>query len=306
MSRPFQQQCLAWWQLLRAGNVFTAASNVIAGFLIAQSGWEPVGPLLLLIATSMLLYLAGMVLNDVFDAELDAVERPERPIPSERISRTAGLFVGFTLQGLGILCACSTVRPLSHYLAAVVGCFLAVCVVTYDAGLKRTVFGPVTMALCRFLNVLLGASVAGHFSPAVWFFASLVALYTLGITYYARSENKDEKTSDHTAGVLLVSMALSGLFVLPFAWSERNSFVENLPIWGPCWLVVVCIIAGMSWSSRGDAQPKVFRRRVSAWLKGFILIDACVSYAVAGWVAGLLVAALLVPTWIASRFAPMT
>ena len=72
---------LAWWQLMRAANVFTAASNVIAGFLLVQRDWQPVGPLLLLILASVCLYEAGMMLNDVFDAELDAVERPERPIP---------------------------------------------------------------------------------------------------------------------------------------------------------------------------------------------------------------------------------
>ena len=95
----------AWWQILRAANVFTAISNVIAGFLLVQGDWQPIGPLLLLMLASALLYEAGMVLNDVCDAELDAVERPERPIPSGRISRHAALRVGIGLLVGGVFIA---------------------------------------------------------------------------------------------------------------------------------------------------------------------------------------------------------
>ena len=65
-------------------------ADILCGFLVgaAISGaGEPnwfVLPWLLL--SSAGLYLGGMVLNDVFDARLDAVERPERPIPSGRVS----------------------------------------------------------------------------------------------------------------------------------------------------------------------------------------------------------------------------
>ena len=77
------------------GNVFTAASNVIAGFLIASGQWSPAVVLATLIAASACLYAAGMVLNDAFDAELDARERPERPIPSGRIARRAAFAAGW-------------------------------------------------------------------------------------------------------------------------------------------------------------------------------------------------------------------
>src|SRR3546814_12906247 len=49
------------------------------------------------------LYGGGVVLNDYFDAALDAVERPERPIPREDISKKqAGIF-GAVLLLLGII-----------------------------------------------------------------------------------------------------------------------------------------------------------------------------------------------------------
>src|SRR5687768_4648371 len=98
-----QSRTLAWWQLLRAANVFTAASNVIAGFLIVQHAWQPADALAALIAASACLYLAGMVLNDVYDAELDARERPERPIPSGRIDRRTASSAAWALLTAGLL-----------------------------------------------------------------------------------------------------------------------------------------------------------------------------------------------------------
>jgi hypothetical protein len=41
-------------------------------------------------------------------------------------------------------------------------------------------------------------------------------------------------------------------------------------------------------------------------IQGFILIDAYVVFIVVGWLPASIVLSLLVPTWIASRFAPMT
>ena len=73
-------------QLLRPANVATALADVLAGFAIAGLGNRAALPWLLLATAA--LYAGGIVLNDVFDREVDRLERPERPIPSGRI-RTA-------------------------------------------------------------------------------------------------------------------------------------------------------------------------------------------------------------------------
>ena len=76
---------LTWLKLMRLPTVFTALSNILCGYFVSSPERE-IGVLfsepqlwLLLLASSGL-YLGGMVLNDVFDARLDAEERPERPI----------------------------------------------------------------------------------------------------------------------------------------------------------------------------------------------------------------------------------
>ena len=85
----------AWLELLRLPNVFTAVADVMMGFLVTHATLRPASEFALLVAASCCLYLAGMVLNVVFDVEQDTTERPERPIPSGRITRSAASRLGW-------------------------------------------------------------------------------------------------------------------------------------------------------------------------------------------------------------------
>ena len=95
----------AYLELLRLPNVFTAMADVVMGFFFVVVVNVPVDAarLGLLVGASSLLYCAGMVLNDVFDFDLDARERPERPLPSGRISRPAAARLGWGLLATGVV-----------------------------------------------------------------------------------------------------------------------------------------------------------------------------------------------------------
>src|SRR5262245_27933466 len=93
----------AWLQLMRLPNVFTAAADVMMGFLVTHGSLQPTSHFALLAAASCLLYLSGMVLNDVFDADVDANERPDRPIPSGRITKLAAAACGLALLSSGAI-----------------------------------------------------------------------------------------------------------------------------------------------------------------------------------------------------------
>ena len=193
MSEP-PSQFAAWRQLFRIANVFTAVSNVLAGAMLSDGDWLPAFPLVLLIASSALLYTAGMVLNDVFDADLDAEQRPERPIPSGRIDRQLASYVGWALLTGGVLCSALASYQLQTVAAVTIAASLAVTIVMYNGGLKATWAGPLAMGWCRALNVLLGASLAGDkFSAAGWVFAAAVGTYTVGLTVLARNEAERHK-----------------------------------------------------------------------------------------------------------------
>jgi len=72
---------LAYLQLFRAPNVFTAIADVAMGFVFVTGSLQPVGGFLCLALASCLLYTAGMILNDVYDFDVDLKERPSRPLP---------------------------------------------------------------------------------------------------------------------------------------------------------------------------------------------------------------------------------
>ncbi|NOZ41503.1 MAG: UbiA family prenyltransferase [Planctomycetes bacterium] len=234
----------AWWQLLRAGNVFTAISNILAGFLLVRGEWQPVLPLIFLILSSAALYLAGMVLNDVFDLEADRVQRPERPLPSGRIDPSLAKLVGWGLMIDGLSAAAVAAWLLASCLPIIVALLLAAAIISYDALLKKTMLGPLAMGVCRSLNVLLGASVVLQSTDknAAYLYALLLGIYTIGLTLLARKE----------------------------------------------------------------AESARIQKYVSLMITLFIPFDALACAAGAGWPAGLTVFLLLIPTYIATRRAPMT
>ena len=100
-----ETQARAWFELLRLPNVFTAVADVAMGFLITHAAGASAGrwyEFALLAIASCGMYLAGMVLNDVFDVAVDAQERPQRPIPSGRITRSTAARFGWGLLAGGL------------------------------------------------------------------------------------------------------------------------------------------------------------------------------------------------------------
>lgn len=298
---------LAWWQLLRAGNMPTAASNVVAGFLLVQGEWQPVGLLLMLIASSLLLYEAGMVLNDAFDTEQDTAERPERPIPSGRISRGNAFFVGWTLLAGGLCCAWLASWLSGQWASASVGTLLAGAVVGYDAGLKKLWCGPLAMGLCRLLNLLLGAS-AGlqpNITPrqdAALLVAMGIGLYTVGLTRFARAEAQTSCRRDLALGGATSLLGMLLLAMLPTVLDCR------IPVaaWATIWAGLGILAGGVMRRAVLFPTQNAVQSAAKVLILLFIVFDAAVCLGVVGGGAALAVLSLLVPALLASRWAPVT
>ncbi|AZS76800.1 prenyltransferase [Streptomyces lydicus] len=138
-------------ELLRGPAALSVPGDVLVG---AAAAGRPVDVRTLgAMASSVCLYWAGMALNDYADAAVDAVERPERPIPSRRVPRRAALALasGLTAAGLGLSVAAGGRRGLVRALP------LAAVVWAYDLKLKATPAGPAAMAAARTLDVFMGA-----------------------------------------------------------------------------------------------------------------------------------------------------
>ncbi len=76
---------------------------------------------------------AGNVINDFFDAEIDAVNRPDRPIPSGAVTRTAARGFAVTLFLAGIL-----VSFFTDSLCIAIAMINSLILIAYAGTLKRT------------------------------------------------------------------------------------------------------------------------------------------------------------------------
>ena len=123
---------LAFFRLLRLPNVFTAWSDVLMGFLVAQGAvprdTQGLATIALLLAATSGLYLGGMVLNDWFDYEEDKKARAFRPLPSGKFTLRFAATLGFGLLFFGVLFAASAgaIQPKASFTPALMGLSLAV------------------------------------------------------------------------------------------------------------------------------------------------------------------------------------
>jgi 4-hydroxybenzoate polyprenyltransferase len=186
----------AWLQLLRLPNLFTVPGDPIVGFLLASgeaNGGAAVldGRVAFAIVSSVCLYSAGLIINDLFDLAEDRRDRPARPLPSGQIAPKYAWIAAVILSilGLGMMFAAAGSSGLQ--LAAV----LLGCIALYNGLTKHVpVLGALNMGLCRGLSLLLGATaLSGHawpHAPIVLACAIIIALYIAAVTNLARHETR--------------------------------------------------------------------------------------------------------------------
>jgi len=164
-------------ELVRLPAALSVPGDALAG--AAAAGWPLGRRTVLAPLASVSLYLAGMALNDYADRHLDATERPERPIPSGRVSPRKALALAAGLTGAGVALAAGAGRG-----ALAVAVPLAGVVWGYDMLAKPTAAGPVFMGAARGLDVLLGAGGSMRALPP----ALALAAHTTAVTALSRGE----------------------------------------------------------------------------------------------------------------------
>jgi UbiA prenyltransferase family protein len=181
-------------KLGRVSNLPTVWSNVLAGTVLAGGPpWHP-ATLLVMLAVS-LLYVGGMYLNDAFDRDIDARERPMRPIPAGLVAANTVFAAGFGLLLAGItiaMVAAIITGPDTAWRPVLASVALAAAIVFYDWNHKDNALSPLFMGLCRVLAYLTAGYAAVSDPAAALFWAALVALcYLIGLTYIAKQEAHD-------------------------------------------------------------------------------------------------------------------
>ncbi len=318
----------SYLELLRLPNVFTAVADVAMGFFFVEAPWAfdqkhsllPIGlgAIGLLAAASAMFYSAGMVLNDVFDIELDRQEQPYRPLPSGRIALSSARWLGWQLLTLGIMAASGTAvmiaglpgapkdnfvlswPTMSTWCPAIVAAALAVLIVLYNAGLKRTLLGPVAMGGCRMLNVLLGMSVlGGPWRTEHWAAAAGIGIYIAGVTWFARN---DARRSDRWQLIAATLVMLAGVgLVGGLPWLNDKLWLpgqQKPEFWRWYLIIALAAVYILMHCARAIAEPSPgpVRSVVRRLITTLIFLDAAACYVAAGPFYALVVAILVVPT----------
>ncbi|GAB6165472.1 hypothetical protein JCM19992_14720 [Thermostilla marina] len=304
-------------QLVRLPNLFTAAADSVAGLLTGTAlstmpaVWTQqqlvahVPTAVVVGATSAFVYAFGVVVNDIVDRNLDAAERPERPIPSGTITIAAarrlavGLLVGAVLS---MLLAMWIVRPSSDA-SAIAGSAafagLVVCVIAYNAKLKPTAAGPIAMGACRGLNfawAYLAAS--GPLDHGLGIVCGLTC-YVAGLTLFARTEavHSSRATTAMAGCIMLAGIAILGFFGAQFPIAAKDTFRwTSLFVLLAGWLAFRCV-----WVLQNPTSKRV-QLVVTQAIFGLIVLDAAVVFAAAGLTAALCALVLLPPTIFAGRY----
>ncbi len=290
-------------ELIRLPNLFTAVGDIMVGYLIVSRGanisWRD---LIVLMIASVCLYAGGVVLNDYFDRDIDAVERPERPIPSGRIHERDALKLGVRLLGLGCVFAVGVGVP-----SLIVAALLAGCIVLYDAKGKRIEYvGSVNMGACRFLNVLLGASGVANAPLESWLWfalpaAALVMLYISAVTLLA--------TGEVWGGNRTVSSAVFGAVVVVIAgvaWlGLSDRLVEPLYMWPFLAAFALVVLSRIGRVVAAPTAPNI-RIAIKTCVLSLILLDAAMAAGTGGIGFGIGIALLLFPALYAAKLYAVT
>ncbi|MBE9006103.1 UbiA-like protein EboC [Fortiea sp. LEGE XX443] len=274
----------AYLQLLRPANIITAWADIMAGF--AASGYfveANVIPLLWLLLATTGLYGGGIVFNDVFDAELDAEERPERPIPSGRASRTGASLLGSLLLIMGVVAAVQV-----SWVSGILAIAIATAALLYDAiGKHHPILGPINMGLCRGGNLLLGVSVVPAVLGNYWFLALIPIVYIAAITTLSRGEVHGAKLSTGIIAVLLIMAVLVGLLGLGLL--KDYQVITTLPF---LILLAIQVLIPFIKAAYQPTSDKI-RIAVKAGVLSLIILDTTVAAGFAGLAYGLIVLSLL-------------
>ena len=318
--------------LIRAPNLFTVPSNILSGYfattLLSDAN---IAQLLLLIFSSIFLYVAGIILNDYFDINVDRKERPNRPLASGQITKRSALLIATCSVVAGNVLSWTV-----SWNSFIISFCLTIVIFIYNYWLKRNLAGnPLTMGSARFLNVLLGGSSAlgliTKMDLTLVFVGYCLFLYTVSISLLSLKEVSTGERLSNKAWIpivlsfLAVLLTIGSILVAGFSGYFQMAFLFNLTIFSG----IMCISFFHLFSrlkritnltSQGqykEGYPKVeegsvdsinqttisreIQHKVKTMILSIVVLDSIFLSGLVGIHAGIAVLLLLIPTILLGR-----
>ena len=238
----------AFLRLIRPVNCVMMGFAVIVGAsLVTYPNFST--NLLLAFITSFTLTAASMTINDYYDRDIDAINEPQRPIPSGAISPKEALFLALVLSVIGFMAAFGT-----NVYCLIVAAIAWIVSVTYVTKGKRTGLpGNLLVSTCVVIPFIYGGFAAGRPELTTMIFVAIAFFSNTGrevakdIVDTEGDKSQDIKTIPVVYGERVAAFVSSIFFILAVALSPLPWLLELVSPWflPP----VILTDAGLVWSS---------------------------------------------------------
>lgn len=303
---------LDWLKLVRATGLVTILTNITAVVVMAVYANEGLNPkwlfdrlhkegiahILWMVTASCLLYMAGMLWNDLADVGRDRVLHPRRPLPSGRINLGTAYLVG-VLLAVGALVSAAMVDVHAFHAAGVV----LSLIMLYDLVTKDIPWiGSLTMAAVRFSHAIFALSLLGpdYLSwalvsgdgprhTALLAYPIILGCYIFGVTLVSELESRAGRRVELLiGGVCMFGAVIAGGWLLASArWithlsqGDSTLYVVGVGLAAVMGTVLFFLLLWRIWrpwsavlrSGRSEQVGPV----VGAALGGIIFLDALVA-----------------------------
>ena len=284
---------------MRPANIVTSIADVLAGIAISGYLLQPflfndqLQTILLLCLSTVGLYGGGVVFNDVFDADLDKIERPERAIPSGRVNLKEATLLGTILLIVGI----STSFFVNIYSGSIATVIAAAALIYDKWGKHQKLIGPLNMGLCRGLNLLLGVSILTIQLSSYCYVALVPIIYIAAVTIISRGEVYGGKSITFYIAAALYLLVILAIFIFSFYRDKTPlTIVFLLPF---AWMIFTPLYK--AWK---EPIGKNVGKAVKAGVIALILLNACWAAAFGAFGLALVIVLLLpLSLFLAKKFA---
>jgi len=227
----------AYLEIIRVPNSIMMGAAVLVGIIISDPGYLLHGESLLKVAfgflTGFFLTASSMVLNDYVDREIDAINEPERPIPSGKIHPNEAFIYGIALGILGLFFSVWT--GIYTFILASLTFLIAIL---YNFRLKKFgLLGNMCVAYTVSVPLLYGSLLSNSLSGKILLYSAMIFLsivgreITKGISDIEGDSRKGVKTLAVRYGEKIASYAALSFFIAAVLLSFIPPMIGMANLW---------------------------------------------------------------------------